>query len=66
MIALWPAIDLMGGKVVRLLNGDPSRRTVYPERAVDVARRFARHRRKPEGRSAATLVRTSPPASLTR
>ncbi len=42
MIALWPAIDLMGGKVVRLLHGDPSRRTDYPERAVDVALRFAR------------------------
>lgn len=42
MIALWPAIDLMGGKVVRLLHGDPSQRTVYPERAVEVALRFAR------------------------
>ena len=42
MISLWPAIDLMGGKVVRLLHGDPSRRTVYPERAVEVALRFAR------------------------
>ncbi len=42
MIALWPAIDLMGGKVVRLLYGDPSQRTVYPERAVEVALRFAR------------------------
>lgn len=42
MIALWPAIDLMGGKVVRLLHGDPSLRTVYPERAVEVALRFAR------------------------
>ena len=41
MIALWPAIDLMGGKVVRLLHGDPSQRTVYPERAVEVAIRFA-------------------------
>ena len=41
MIALWPAIDLMGGKVVRLLHGDPSQRTVYPERAVEVALRFA-------------------------
>ena len=41
MIALWPAIDLMGGKVVRLLHGDPSKRTVYPERAVEVALRFA-------------------------
>ena len=44
MIALWPAIDLMGGKVVRLLHGDPSQRTVYPERAVEVAVRFARER----------------------
>ena len=42
MIALWPAIDLMGGKVVRLLHGDPSQRTVYRERAVEVALRFAR------------------------
>ena len=42
MIALWPAIDLMGGKVVRLLHGDPSQRTVYPGRAVEVALRFAR------------------------
>ena len=42
MIALWPAIDLMGGRVVRLLHGDPSQRTVYPERAVEVALRFAR------------------------
>ena len=42
MISLWPAIDLMGGKVVRLLHGDPSQRTVYPERAVEVAVRFAR------------------------
>ncbi len=42
MIALWPAIDLMGGKVVRLLHGEPSQRTVYPERAVEVALRFAR------------------------
>lgn len=42
MIAVWPAIDLMGGKVVRLLHGDPSQRTVYPERAVEVALRFAR------------------------
>lgn len=41
MIALWPAIDLMGGRVVRLLRGDPSQRTVYPERAVEVAVRFA-------------------------
>jgi phosphoribosylformimino-5-aminoimidazole carboxamide ribotide isomerase len=42
VIALWPAIDLMGGRVVRLLHGDPARRTDYPERAVEVALRFAR------------------------
>jgi phosphoribosylformimino-5-aminoimidazole carboxamide ribotide isomerase len=41
VIALWPAIDLMGGEVVRLLHGDPGRRTAYPERPVDVALRFA-------------------------
>ena len=41
MISLWPAIDLMGGGAVRLLHGDPSRKTVFPERPVDVAVRFA-------------------------
>jgi phosphoribosylformimino-5-aminoimidazole carboxamide ribotide isomerase len=41
VITLWPAIDLMGGHVVRLLHGDPEQRTVYPERAVEVAVRFA-------------------------
>jgi phosphoribosylformimino-5-aminoimidazole carboxamide ribotide isomerase len=41
VITLWPAIDLMGGKVVRLLHGDATQRTVYPERAVEVAIRFA-------------------------
>ena len=26
-----PAIDLMGGKVVRLYKGDPNQKTVYSE-----------------------------------
>ena len=41
MIALWPAIDLMGGNVVRLLQGDPSQATTYGRDPGDVARRFA-------------------------
>jgi phosphoribosylformimino-5-aminoimidazole carboxamide ribotide isomerase len=41
VIALWPAIDLMGGAAVRLLHGDPAKKTVFPERPVDVALRFA-------------------------
>lgn len=40
-LALWPAIDLMGGRVVRLLRGDPSEVTVYDVEPSEVARRFA-------------------------
>jgi phosphoribosylformimino-5-aminoimidazole carboxamide ribotide isomerase len=35
-----PAIDLRGGRVVRLFRGDVGDETVYDEGAVDVARRF--------------------------
>jgi len=35
-----PAIDLRGGKVVRLFRGDVEDETVYDEGPVDVARRF--------------------------
>lgn len=38
---LFPAIDLIGGKVVRLERGDRSRCTVYSENPGEVARRFA-------------------------
>lgn len=37
-----PAIDLMDGKVVRLTRGDPSRRTVYSDDPLEVARRWVR------------------------
>ncbi len=40
-LALWPAIDLMEGRVVRLLRGDPSQATVFDGEPADVARRFA-------------------------
>lgn len=40
-LALWPAIDLMGGRVVRLLRGDPAEATVYDVEPAEVARRFA-------------------------
>ena len=33
-----PALDLRGGRVVRLLRGDFSRETVYPTEAVQLAR----------------------------
>ncbi|HEY8418403.1 MAG TPA: imidazole glycerol phosphate synthase subunit HisF [Limnochordales bacterium] len=36
-----PAIDLRGGRCVRLVQGDPSRETVYADDPVAVARRFA-------------------------
>lgn len=35
-----PAINILGGKVVRLRQGDPARSSVYADDPVDVARRF--------------------------
>ena len=35
-----PAIDLMGGQVVRLYKGDPSKKIVYSDTPVDIARRW--------------------------
>ncbi|MFB3818403.1 MAG: 1-(5-phosphoribosyl)-5-[(5-phosphoribosylamino)methylideneamino]imidazole-4-carboxamide isomerase [Candidatus Methylomirabilales bacterium] len=37
-----PAIDLRGGKVVRLVQGDPARETRYAEDPVEVAREWQR------------------------
>ena len=40
-LALWPAIDLKDGRVVRLLQGDLSKATVFDRDPADVARCFA-------------------------
>jgi len=44
---IWPAIDVRGGRCVRLQQGDYARETVYADDPVEVARRFqaegARH-----------------------
>lgn len=40
-LALWPAIDLSEGRVVRLLRGELGAKTVYEIDPGDVARRFA-------------------------
>ncbi|MFM8633966.1 MAG: 1-(5-phosphoribosyl)-5-[(5-phosphoribosylamino)methylideneamino]imidazole-4-carboxamide isomerase [Planctomycetia bacterium] len=37
---LWPAIDLRGGKCVRLMQGDYARETVFDDDPVSVVRRF--------------------------
>ena len=37
---LWPAIDLRGGRCVRLLQGDYARETVFGDDPVVMARRF--------------------------
>ena len=40
-LALWPAIDLMGGRVVRLLHGKREAVTFYDEPPAEAAKRFA-------------------------
>lgn len=37
---IYPAIDLRGGRVVRLQQGDPDRQTVYSSDPLEVARRW--------------------------
>src|SRR4029078_10940892 len=39
---IWPAIDLLGGKCVRLEQGDYARETVYGDDPASVARDFQR------------------------
>ena len=39
---IWPAIDLYGGKAVRLLRGDYNQMTVYSDDPVSVAKDFER------------------------
>lgn len=41
MMKLFPAIDLMGGQAVRLVQGDYARKTVYSDSPVSVAASFA-------------------------
>jgi phosphoribosylformimino-5-aminoimidazole carboxamide ribotide isomerase len=40
-IELYPAVDILGGKAVRLTRGDFTRKTEYDEDPVDAARRWA-------------------------
>jgi len=40
-LALWPSIDVRRGRVVRLLQGDLEKTTVYEGDPAEVARRFA-------------------------
>jgi phosphoribosylformimino-5-aminoimidazole carboxamide ribotide isomerase len=40
VFTVYPAIDLLGGKVVRLAQGDPKRQTVYGDDPVETARRW--------------------------
>jgi phosphoribosylformimino-5-aminoimidazole carboxamide ribotide isomerase len=39
-VTIYPAIDLRGGRCVRLMEGDYARETVYGDDPVDVARRW--------------------------
>ncbi len=40
VFTIYPAIDLRGGKVVRLAQGDPKRQTVYGDDPIETARRW--------------------------
>ena len=35
-----PAIDLMDGKVVRLYKGDPTKKTIYSDKPVEIAKKW--------------------------
>lgn len=37
---IYPALDIRGGKIVRLREGDPARQTVFSEDPVEIARRW--------------------------
>jgi phosphoribosylformimino-5-aminoimidazole carboxamide ribotide isomerase len=39
-VIIYPAIDMRGGKVVRLREGDPNRQTVYGDDPLGMARRW--------------------------
>lgn len=41
MFEIVPAVDVQGGRAVRLFEGDPDRETVYFERPIDAARHWA-------------------------
>ncbi len=41
MFEIVPAVDVQGGRAVRLFEGDPERETVYFERPLDAARHWA-------------------------
>lgn len=40
MLKLFPAVDVLGGKAVRLYQGDYNKETVYAARPLDAAKRF--------------------------
>jgi phosphoribosylformimino-5-aminoimidazole carboxamide ribotide isomerase len=42
MFDIIPAVDIQGGKAVRLYEGDPERETVYFEHPLDAARHWAK------------------------
>jgi phosphoribosylformimino-5-aminoimidazole carboxamide ribotide isomerase len=40
MMIIYPAIDLRGGKVVRLREGDPNQQTIFSEQPLETAQRW--------------------------
>jgi len=39
-----PAIDLMGGEVVRLYKGDPKQKTIYSDNPIEIAKKMGTKR----------------------
>ena len=42
MFTIYPAIDIRGGKCVRLLQGDYDKETIYGDSPVDMAKSFVK------------------------
>ena len=47
MIQIIPAVDLIGGRCVRLSQGDYARQTTYGDDPADMVRRFAEEQKLP-------------------
>ena len=45
-VKIIPAIDLMDGKVVRLVKGNPENKTVYSDNPLEIAKKWQKFQKK--------------------